>query len=238
MLARKDAPSLHSSPALFCFGLDGSSGDKELAYQILAVEEKQRAQRFHFDRDRERYVIARARLRRILASVLDIAPATVQLTTGAFGKPCLAGAQALSGLQFNISHSGNRALCGIAWNQSIGVDIECWRPMRDADALVRRFFSPEEVAWYESLPLVARHQAFFDGWTRKEAFVKALGRGLSFPLRSFSVSLEASVGVHALECPTIAAAGLRWSLLSIAVDDGVSAAVVIEGEACHVERAE
>jgi 4'-phosphopantetheinyl transferase len=238
MLARKDAPPLHSGPTLYCFGLDRSKSENELAYQTLSPEEKQRAQRFHFDRDRERYVAARARLRCILATALEVAPVNVQLTTGAFGKPCLAGAQALSGLQFNISHSGSRALCGIAWNRSIGVDIECWRPMRDADALVQRFFSPSEAARYEALPSAQRQQAFFDGWTRKEAFVKALGQGLSFPLRSFSVSLDTSVGMHNLEYPTIAAEGVRWSLLSIAVDHGVSAAFVIEGDVCHVERAE
>jgi len=171
-------------------------------------------------------------LRRLLGAQLQCAPATLQFAAGAHGKPHL-GAEQASGLQFNLSHSGDQALLGCARDRELGVDIELWRSLGDEAALVRRYFSVAEQHAYAALPAAAQTAAFFQCWTRKEAYIKAVGRGLGLPLDSFDVSLGDGVPVQLLRA-SAEEGDARWSLAAVDVGPQVSAAVVLAAEQCLV----
>jgi 4'-phosphopantetheinyl transferase len=196
---------------------------------LLDDEERARAARFLSDAHSRRFTVAHARLRQQLAAELKLAPADITFASGEHGKPRIAADQALAGLEFNLSHSGSLGLVGWAWKRAIGVDIEFWRPTTDEAALVRRFFSASEIAAYERLAQPARTEAFFNCWTRKEAYVKAVGRGLGLPLDSFDVSLGDASEARLLRESIIGNDGRSWSLAAVQAGSGVSAAVVLEG---------
>jgi 4'-phosphopantetheinyl transferase len=174
--------------------------------------------------------VAHARLRQQLGLLLKVDPANVALGSGEHGKPHIAGASDPAGLQFNLSHSGSLGLVGWAWGRAIGVDIEFWRPMSDEAALVRRYFSASEIAAWERLAPLQRTAGFFNCWTRKEAYVKAVGRGLGLPLDSFDVSLGEGADARLLRASAIGDDGRAWSLAALHVGERVSAAAVLEGD--------
>lgn len=168
-------------------------------------------------------------MRLLLAAELRASPRELAFEAEARGKPGLAGQFRAAGLEFNLSHSGSLALIGWAWRRAVGVDIEFWRAMHDQAALVRRCFSPAEIAAYERLPAEDRTRAFFDAWTRKEACVKALGKGLALPLRSIEVSIDENP--RSLRASALPDDSRRWSLAALRPDVGASAAIVVEGDA-------
>lgn len=197
---------------------------------LLSDEERARAARFHFPEHARRFVVAHARLRQILAPVVGMAPGQIEFAVGAHGKPVLAGRAAASGIHFNLSHSDALGLVGWARERDLGVDIEVWRHTSDEAALVRRFFSPVEIAAYEALPAQRRREGFFNCWTRKEAYVKAVGRGLGLALDSFDVTMEAGAGARLLRPSALCADGRRWSLAAPGGGAGASLAVVLEAD--------
>jgi len=155
--------------------------------ETLAEEERRRAQRFHFPQDRIRFVARRGILREILGSYLDLPPGRVPLVTGVHGKPELApGAGAL---HFSVSHSDGLALCAVTRDRPVGVDLERLRSVPEADEIAQRFFSAREKADFRALRPGAKRKGFFRCWTRKEAYLKAIGVGLCFPLEDFDVTL-------------------------------------------------
>jgi 4'-phosphopantetheinyl transferase len=172
----------------------------------------------------------------VLGEALGVTPSSLAFDYGAHGKPALAGAPAGAGLGFNVSHSGEMALVGVLRGVEIGVDVEAHREMTDRDALVRRFFSAAENRAYDALDPADRQRGFFDGWTRKEALVKALGQGLAFPLRAFDVSLEAAPGrlLRLREQPGEASG---WCLAGFEPAPGYCAAVVVPGRGCRLSAA-
>ncbi|KIU37442.1 4-phosphopantetheinyl transferase [Methylobacterium radiotolerans] len=155
---------------------------------VLDAAERGRADRFLRPVDRARFRASHAALRLILGDALGLAPADVELLAGAGGKPELAGA-ARRAADFNLSHSGARALIGLARDASIGVDVEAVRPIADALRIAAAHFAADEVSALAGAPHGAVERRFFGLWTRKEAVVKALGSGLSLPLDRFSVSV-------------------------------------------------
>jgi 4'-phosphopantetheinyl transferase len=179
----------------------------ELAW-CLSDAERVRAGRFVFERDRRRFVAGRARLRQLLASRLGTRADRVELAYGPRGKPRLAGGSAL---RFNLSHCGDVALYAFSNGREVGVDVEAVRELPGADDVTRHFLSPRERAAYLRLPARERSRAFFRCWTRKEAFIKALGTGLAYPLTEFDAS----------PAPT------GWSLRSFAPGAGLAAAVAV-----------
>jgi 4'-phosphopantetheinyl transferase len=203
-------------------------GEREELSRHLTADEHQRAARFHFAEHGHRFTVARARLRQQLAVLLSVQPGELRFSEGEHGKPALTDAFSAGGLTFNLSHSGAAGLVGWSWHRAIGVDIEYWRKTSDEAALVRRYFSPHEIAVYEATAPEARMQAFFNCWTRKEAYVKAVGRGLGLPLDSFDVSLDRN-DARLLRASAVQDDGRRWSLASPQLEAGVSAAVVLEG---------
>jgi 4'-phosphopantetheinyl transferase len=169
---------------LWTWTLDVDDAERGRLYAYLSEDEVARAARFIFDRDRQRFIVARGRLREILAQVVGAKPAALRFDYASHGKPSLTG----GGVKFNLSHSETMAALGVSTHE-LGVDIEHVRPLKED--IAARFFSAREVAVLRALPEGAQLDAFFRCWTRKEAIVKAVGDGLSHALDTFDVTLTA-----------------------------------------------
>src|SRR5271163_3956007 len=156
----------------------------------LVDEERERARRFIFERDRDRYVAARGILRDLLGQYLRCAPRSIEFAYGPYGKPAITGAASRSGICFNLSHSHGLAVVAIGREQEVGIDVELIRPEFAAEGIARRYFSAKEIDELSGLPAQMRTEGFFLCWTRKEAYIKAKGDGLQIPLDSFDVSLS------------------------------------------------
>jgi 4'-phosphopantetheinyl transferase len=157
-------------------------------YARLCGAERRRASRFRFERDRRRFVVARARLRELLAQRLETRPESIEFAYGVNGKPRLAGPGARSGWRFNVSHCEDLALYAFSSAGEIGIDVEAVHALAEADDIAARLFSRREHETYRALAPRDRPLGFFRCWTRKEAFVKALGDGLCVPLAEVDVS--------------------------------------------------
>lgn len=190
---------------------------------VLSADETERAARFRFPADKQRYIVAHGCLRDILARYLNCEPAGLRFSTNQYGKPAVNDHT----LEFNLSHSGDFALVGVTRNRSIGVDVERIRTMMDFERVARRFFSQNEVTELMSFPLDQRQRAFFECWARKEAYIKAHGLGLSLPLDSFDVSLDEPALLRTARPDPSESA--RWTMLSLAVDPGYAGAVTVAG---------
>ena len=153
--------------------------------ELLAVDERAKADRFRFESDRRRSIVRRATLRQILARYLDISPAELAFRYGPQGKPSLASPFSESGIEFNLSFSGETALCAVG-RQPLGVDIERYRTIEDAALVAKHFFTPAEIRLQDQAEDANR--VFLRHWTRKEALIKATGSGLSVSLNSFEVA--------------------------------------------------
>ncbi len=153
----------------------------------LSKEEMERAQRFVRHSDRERYIFAHALVRSILGAYLRCEPRQLIFNTNKYGKPCLVSPRGSNEIRFNLSHSHDMALIAVTKGIEVGIDIEHMRTVKDAHQIVNRFFSIHERQFLNSLPPVQFNEAFFDCWTSKEAFLKGLGKGLSYPLDRFSI---------------------------------------------------
>jgi 4'-phosphopantetheinyl transferase len=196
--------------SLWIVHLEASEQKFEQSLAWLSPEETERAERFRFDRHRRAFVLGRAALRALLGSYLDIAPDAVRFEFGPQGKPRLAGTS--SPLQFNASNSGHLAAYAFTAGCEIGVDLEQHRAMLDLENIARRFFSPEETAELLELPASEKTAAFFRCWTRKEAFIKALGGGLSIPLDSFQVTLRPDDAARMVSLGGSSQAARGWML--------------------------
>ena len=197
--------------------------------KLLSADELTRAARFHFPRDRQRFVAARALLRTILAGYLATDPLAVHLVYSKKEKPSLGPEHAGSDVLFNVSHSGGIALLAFSRGRSTGVDVEHVRGDFDLEAIARRFFSAQEQDQLFALAAEGRIEAFFRCWTRKEAYIKATGDGLSLPLSQFDVSLapgEAD-GLQATRPDASEAGG--WLLRDIPVGTGYVGALCVRG---------
>ena len=197
--------------------------------RLLSHAERERASRFTFARDARRFIVGRARLRQLLAARLGkgVPPASVDLVYGARGKPALANPRN-SQLRFNLSRRDDLAVYALSSGCEVGIDVEAIRPLPDADAIAGRFFSRREHADYRALDPRDQPLGFFQCWTRKEAFVKALGEGLSHPLDSFSVSLAPGAPAELLRVDPAPGDDRRWRLESFFPAPGFVAAVVAE----------
>ncbi|MEO5579860.1 MAG: 4'-phosphopantetheinyl transferase superfamily protein [Gemmatimonadaceae bacterium] len=195
-------------------------------WEMLSPDERGDAGRFRLAVERRRFVAARGVLRTLLGAYAGMAPGTLRFQYGPAGKPSLAcGAGAAAPPDFNVAHSGPLALIAVARNRALGVDLEEMLPLMEADALADRFFSAAEKVALRALPAERRLRGFYSCWTRKEAFIKATGEGLSRRLDSFDVS----VGQHAalervVDDPAEAS---RWSLRDIPIGAGYAATLAV-----------
>ena len=213
---------------LFVTRLDIGPDAVRAAVALLSEEERRKAGCFAFDRDRRRFVVARAGLRELLAVRLGMRPESVELIYGPHGKPALAREFCRGDLRFNLSHSEDVAVYAFARGREIGVDLEGVRVLPDGDDIAARFFSVRENAAYRGLNARDKPLGFFQCWTRKEAFIKALGDGLYHPLDSFDVSLAPGEPAQILRTGNISGDHCGWQLFSFAPLPGCIGAVVIE----------
>ena len=195
--------------------------------QLLSPDEQSRADRFHFEKDRRHFTTARGYLRTLLGRYLEIAPAEIRFSYTEYGKPALAP-DLDQQLKFNLAHSGGLALYAFTRIGEIGIDLEHIRPEFTGDDIARRYFSPTEVVSLDQLPETARQQAFFDCWTRKEAFIKAKGLGLSLGLNQFDVTLSPGQPAALLQTLWDETEASRWSLEAIEAGPEYAAAVALE----------
>jgi 4'-phosphopantetheinyl transferase len=209
--------------------LERPPGALERLGRLLIDDETARAERFVFARDRRRFVVARGVLRELLGAYLGCPPGEVRFVYGPAGKPALAPPLAAAGLEFNVSHSGELALYAVGLHRPLGVDVEQVRELDELEALAERNFSSAERRALLALPPAERPAGFFACWTRKEAFIKALGEGLSHPLSAFTVSLVPGEPARFVEIGGEAGAAERWTLTTIDVGAGYHAAVAAEG---------
>src|SRR5260370_20861657 len=207
--------------------LEAIGADESRWQTVLSSDEAARAARFHFPRDRQRFVASRGVLRTILAGYLAIDPAGVNFSYSNKEKPSLGPAHAESDVTFNVSHSGGIALFAFTRQSEIGIDVEHVRRDFDLDAIARRFFSTHEQNQLAALPKDEKVEAFFRCWTRKEAYIKATGDGLSLPLSQFDVSLLAGETNALLATRPVASQAGRWLLREVPAGPGYMAALCV-----------
>jgi len=199
-------------------------------FQItLDDDERSRACRFYFSRDRQRFIVARGILRSILAGYLGRIPSSISLTYGSHGKPALASESGADAIRFNVSHSHGMALYALTRGREVGVDLEFIRRDVKAEQIAGQCFSHSEIIALQALPLSVRDDAFFLCWTRKEAYIKARGAGLSMPLDQFDVSLIPGEPAALLNTQPDSDEALRWSLMNLTPACGYAAALAVEG---------
>jgi 4'-phosphopantetheinyl transferase len=198
--------------------------------QVLSSDELIRAARFHFSRDRQRFVAARALLRTILAGYLRTDPKDVSFSYSKKEKPFLGPVHAGGDVTFNISHSGEVALLAFTRGREVGVDVEQVRRDFDLEAIARRFFSAHEHTQLAALPAEDKADAFFRCWTRKEAYIKATGDGLSLPLSQFDVSLGCGETNALLATRPDGDGSPPWRIREVPAGPGYIAAVCVRGQ--------
>lgn len=208
----------------------------ERLLHTLARDEQERAARFHFQKDHDGFVVARGALREILGRCLRVEPAQLRFSYSSYGKPALIAAPGWPDLHFNVSHSHELALLAVAQGRTLGVDIEFLRPAVADGEVAERFFSAYEVARLRALPAAQQTRAFFNCWTRKEAYIKARGEGLSWPLSQFDVSLAPEEPVAILCTRGDPQEAARWSLQELRPAADYAAALVAQGQDWQLYR--
>ncbi len=193
----------------------------------LSKDELERSDNFKFQKGRRRYIAARGCLRDILARYLGVAPSQLRFKYNSYGKPELVSGYGQEALTFNLSHSHELGLIAVTWDRLVGVDVERIRPNVAGEKLARRFFSKREVADLQSVPDGLRERAFFTCWTRKEAFIKARGQGLSLPLDQFDVTLNQQEPAAIFAIQGDMAEAKKWSLFHLDPEPGYVAALAI-----------
>ncbi len=195
---------------------------------VLSPDERHRAARFRFDLHRNRFIAGRGRLRMILGRYLNLEPSAIEFDYSERGKPFLAGRLRQSGFEFNFSNSGPLALLGVTRDQAVGVDLEAVRPIQDVERLVARFFSPRENAIFHTVSEEHKPAAFFNLWTRKEAWLKATGQGIGHALNQVEVSFLSGDEAKFLGLPSGFSLS-AWHLRSMMPAPGFVAALATAG---------
>jgi 4'-phosphopantetheinyl transferase len=209
---------------VWCVGLDQPPPRVASLFELLSADERVRAQRFYFAHDEQGFIVARAVLRLLLGRYLHTSPRAVELAYGEHGKPYVT----TEPLRFNLAHSQELALYAFARHRELGIDVEYIRPLEDYEQIAERFFSASETEALQALAPPERLEAFFRCWTRKEAFIKALGVGMRHPLHAFSVSLEPGDQTERLTLLPTPDQADRWTLRALSPAPGYVAALVGE----------
>ena len=203
--------------------------------RMLSAGERERAARFRFAEHRDRYIVAHGWMRRVLSAYLGIPPTQIEFSFGARGKPALSDLGRSSDLQFNLAHSEGMALLAITDQTPVGIDLERLRPLQDADDLVARFFSPHEIHRFSSLRHEQKTTAFFNLWTRKEAWLKATGEGIAHLLGQVEVSFVPGESARLVKLPEGFAPLSSWSIFELTPAPGFAAACVVASGAAQLE---
>ncbi|MHC5211448.1 MAG: 4'-phosphopantetheinyl transferase family protein [Planctomycetota bacterium] len=219
---------------LWTWPLDVDAAERERLARFLSDDELARAQRFHFARDSERHIIARGRLREILAARVSSSPGNLQFAYSEYGKPTLVASDPPPP-HFNLSHSHGLAALAISDGAELGLDIEAIRPLKED--IAGRFFSSREVAGLRALDEADQLPGFYRCWTRKEAVLKALGDGLRRPLDSFDVSLADDAPARIERMEGEANAPREWELVHFIPATGFVGAIALRSHGARVTLA-
>jgi len=210
--------------------LDPASTDIGRFSEILSQDEKERASRFHFEKNRNEFIISRGSLRVLLGSYLGVPPRELGFAYSRYGKPYLAGSDHISPMEFNLSHSEGIVVLAFTKGRRVGVDIEYVGRNFDFEEIAERFFSLAEQQMLRNTSREERGTAFFRCWTRKEAYIKALGNGLSQPLSEFDVSLAPKHISALLATRPDPSEADRWLLRDLPVAAGYVGALAVEAD--------
>lgn len=215
--------------------LDRPHEEVEAFRLLLTPDEHHRAERLVSPVHSRRFIVARGSLRAILARYLAVAPATIRFEYGSHGKPQLGSSHALvHPLHFNLAHSGELALLSVTGLGAIGIDVEQIRPDYPSEKIAKRYFSAGEIEALGRLAPQAYADAFFRCWTRKEAFIKATGRGLNLPLDQFDVTLAPGESAQLLRTAWDPGEAAHWSLRELEAGKGFAASLAVRGHSYRV----
>lgn len=209
--------------------LEQPAGVVQILETLLSEDERRRAGKIRYAQHRQSFTVSRGILRVLLSRYTSRRPEEIQFKYSLTGKPFLAGNEENADICFNLSHAGLLALYAFSQDRQVGIDVECIRPMDDMDQIASRNFSPGEYRRFQSVPERDRLMAFYHCWTRKEAFIKATGEGLTFPLREFEVSFEPGYPAELLSVSGSRDLARRWSMHDLKTWDGYAAALVVDG---------
>lgn len=233
---RTAAPTLDTSDVhLWLMSLNQPPREVEALQLLLSEEELIRTNRFRFETDRRTHIVSRGLLKRLLGVYLNIDPPLVRIAYNAFGKPSLTRGIRNRQLHFNLAHSGEFVLFGFTQHQELGVDLEL---LRASDGYMRsianRFFAADERAMLNSVRKPELSRAFFRIWTRKEAYVKAIGQGVSYPFETFDVTFRSGQGFNYLSFEEANGESRVWSLYDLRPAPNILGALVLQGVEWHV----
>ena len=216
---------------LWIAGLDWPDGPHRTFWDVLSAEERERAQRFRFENLQRRFIAAHGILRDILSRYLGVTPGAIRILIQDYGKPFVTMEGTATRLQFNLSHADELAVYAVTRTRSIGVDIESIHPIPELQSIAADHFTAQERALIEAAPPEDRDRAFLTCWTRKEAYIKAIGRGLSIPLPSFDAFIPSGAPGRLLSSDDDATPVRQWWISDLPPIRDHVGAVVIDGRA-------
>ncbi len=199
-------------------------------WEVLSAEEQARAKRFKFPRHRRRSIVARASLRHLLGQYLSIDPLDITLLTTQHGKPYIEQLYGTHELMFNVTHSHECALIAFTLDRLVGVDIEHYRTVSDIENIAKQFFAAGEVAKLRTVAEANKQATFLKCWTRKEAFIKAIGEGLSHPLHQFEVTFLPTEAPRLLYDQSDPKAADDWQLFDLTPDEAYIGALIVAAQ--------
>ena len=221
---------------IWCLHLDVKFAEMKELTRVLSDDEQTRADRFHFDIHRQRFVARRGQMRHILSRYVEKAAESLRFDYGPHGKPFFPKGTVETDVRFNCSTSYGMALLAITYGRDVGIDLELIRPLRDAEAIANRYFSREEFEILQTISAENRDLAFLHVWTCKEAVLKATGTGLSFPLDQLAVSADPTQPARVLSIDGMTpSSAASWQLASFRPGDGFVGAIASLGSPHHTE---
>ena len=220
----------------FIFLLISNAKKRRSLYELLSDDEKQRAARYRFDKHRHRFICGRGSIREILADRAKCEPHSIRFELNEFGKPNIREPDFCRHFQFNASSSGTLGAIALSTSHSLGFDIEQVKPEtgQDHELIVKNEFTTAEYEWYKKHSAAERDKAFYTLWTCKEAYLKALGVGLSGGLNSFSIDVHensASVKYTNLENSQVSS----LYLYPLDSEENIAACLAVAAENCHID---
>ncbi len=206
--------------------------------ELLSDDEKARAGRFYFAKDRAHFIVGRGLLRKFLGNYLGLDPAWVELSYGPFGKPALKTGEINHTLQFNLAHSNGLALYAFCWNRALGIDLEHVRAMTNEDDFAAQIFSASESTHIASLAGEQKRRAFFKIWTCKEAFFKASGDGLTKPIDQAEIALDTEETARLVSIAGDPTQAAGWQLKTFQPGINYQAALAFQGRQAKIRYRE
>jgi 4'-phosphopantetheinyl transferase len=218
---------------VWCAVIGDAKGHPQTDLSLMVQDEQERAARFRFPADRARFILCRCLLRTILGRYAGLSPAELRFHYGPHGKPALVTTPGMKSLHFNLSHTSDIAVIAVARNVTVGIDVEQLRPLPDIENLAAAILGPSEWATWQGLAPSERLSAFYRCWTRKEAFVKATGQGLSMQLQEVDAAMGEELPLH-VRVAGRTSESARWTLQPLPPIPGHAAALCVEGSAANL----